>query len=265
MEKVSVSVIIPCFNSEKTILRALESVKNQTVQVAEVICVDDNSNDNTVAIITRFADNSDLSIHIIENTINSGAGYSRNQAWDLAKSDYIAFLDSDDAWIENKISIQYSWMRSHSDVSVTGHKHVILDDDSVLSLTNKDEELDITPVSKIFMLTRSPFITPSIMIKREVKYRFKHDKRYCEDYLLLAEMAMDDCKIVKIDTPLVILFKEPFGVSGLSANTQKMLWGEVEVYNILAKSKKISNFYSYCLALWSLIKYARRAVIIHSR
>jgi glycosyltransferase involved in cell wall biosynthesis len=266
MKKVSVSVVIPCFNSERTILRSLESVKNQTVQVTEVICVDDSSDDNTLAIIRKFsAENSDLSIHVVENTINSGAGYSRNQAWDLATSNYIAFLDSDDAWDENKIFIQYSWMASHSHISVTGHNHVVSNNNSALIPTNKDDELNITPVSKFFVLTRSPFITPSIMIKRDVKYRFKHDKRYCEDYLLLAEMAMDNCEIVKINRPLVILFKEAFGVSGLSGDTKEMFFGEVDVYNILVKNSKLSPFYFYLLFFWSFVKYLRRSVIVSLR
>lgn len=263
---VSVSAIIPCFNSRETIQRALQSVVDQTVQILEIICIDDDSTDDTVSIIRKFAqENLTIPIQVIENATNSGAGYSRNQAWDLAKGDYVAFLDSDDAWLKNKIFTQYSWMNSHPEVSVSGHTHIIFNNDDITIPAIDENNLAVTYVSKLFMLMRSPFITPSIMVKRSVSHRFKFDKRYCEDYLLLAEMIMNDRKVVKINIPLVLLFKEAYGVSGLSGNTREMLAGEIEVYNILVKNSNLSIIYSYLLIFWSLIKYTRRAMIIHFR
>ena len=193
---VPVSAIIPCFNSEKTIKRALESVKSQTAQVIEVICIDDNSSDFTLELIKNFTlENPELLIHIIENKVNRGPGNSRNYGWDLATGDYIAFLDADDAWDENKIAIQHSWMIAHPDIIMSGHSHFIYKKDCYQSIIDNEIEPNAETISKLSILTKNPFVTPSIMLKRELSYRFKNDKRYCEDQLLCSEIVLNGNKV----------------------------------------------------------------------
>jgi teichuronic acid biosynthesis glycosyltransferase TuaG len=256
---VSVSVVIPCFNAEKTIKRALESVKGQTAQVTEIICVDDSSTDLTTKIIEDFKlENLQLSIILVENSTNEGPSNARNSAWDLSKGDYIAFLDADDAWNENKIFIQYSWMKANPDVVMSGHDHVICTNSSPELVINETNTLDIQNISPFSILVRNHFATPTVMLKRELFYRFKSGKRYCEDHLLWAEIILDGNRVAKIRIPLTILFKELLGASGLSENIWNMELGELEMYHVLAENKYIDSVKLYCLLLFSLIKYLRR-------
>ncbi|MCL2597582.1 MAG: glycosyltransferase family 2 protein [Paludibacter sp.] len=93
------SVIIPLYNKEKYIEKALQSVINQTFKEFEVIVIDDGSIDNSLAIVNRFK-NEYSNITILEQA-NSGVSTARNNAVKVAKYDYIAFLDADDWWEEN--------------------------------------------------------------------------------------------------------------------------------------------------------------------
>jgi glycosyltransferase involved in cell wall biosynthesis len=84
MTSHSISVIIPAYNAEKTIRRALKSIENQTLLPNEVIVVDDCSGDRTNEIIREYMKESRLVIrHEIQST-NSGAASSRNSGWNIA-------------------------------------------------------------------------------------------------------------------------------------------------------------------------------------
>lgn len=93
--KLNISVVIPAFNREGTIVKCLESVMNQTYPVMEVLVVDDGSTDNTRSIVADFP--SDKVFLFCQN--HKGAQAARNKGIINAKGDYIAFLDSDDEWL----------------------------------------------------------------------------------------------------------------------------------------------------------------------
>jgi glycosyltransferase involved in cell wall biosynthesis len=107
MMKDLVSVVIPVYNREKTIVRAVKSVLNQTYKNIEVIIVDDCSSDNSrVVIENAFSENNNVRYICLEK--NSGACVARNRGVQLSKGKYVAFLDSDDAFLPNKIEKQIS-------------------------------------------------------------------------------------------------------------------------------------------------------------
>jgi len=90
-----VSVIIPVFNTEKYLQRCLDSVCNQTLSDIEIICINDASTDNSLEILKEYQ-KEDERIKIIDLNKNQGAGYSRNRGIEIAKGEYIGFVDSDD-------------------------------------------------------------------------------------------------------------------------------------------------------------------------
>ena len=95
---MKISVIIPVFNAENYLKRCLDSVLNQTLRDIEVICIDDCSADSSFEILQNFA-KMDSRLTILRNVKNIGQGLTRNKGIDLAKGEYIAFVDCDD-WIE---------------------------------------------------------------------------------------------------------------------------------------------------------------------
>ncbi len=96
-----VSVIIPTYNRCDSLCTAIESVIKQTIQPQQIIVVDDGSEDNTPAVIAeRFP-----TVKLIRQS-NHGVSHARNRGIEVATGTWIAFLDSDDRWFENKLAVQ---------------------------------------------------------------------------------------------------------------------------------------------------------------
>jgi glycosyltransferase involved in cell wall biosynthesis len=110
MAKPLVSAIITTYNREDTISRAISSVLRQTFQDFEIVIVDDASTDQTVKVIQD--EFKDKRIRIIENAHNLGIGGAKNVGVENAKGTYIAFLDSDDEWMAEKLERQLAFMQS---------------------------------------------------------------------------------------------------------------------------------------------------------
>lgn len=102
-----VDVIIPSYNREKTIGRAIESVLNQTYPYVTVVVVDDGSSDNTEQIVKGY---SDPRVKFYRHPKNRGACAARNTGIDNSSGEFIAFLDSDDAWFPEKIEKQLTFL-----------------------------------------------------------------------------------------------------------------------------------------------------------
>ncbi|MDR2080559.1 MAG: glycosyltransferase [Campylobacteraceae bacterium] len=104
-----VSIITPSCNSSKFIAQTIESVLSQTYENWEMIIVDDMSKDNTVKIIEKYLQ-IDKRIRLIKSQKNVGPALARNKAIKEAVGKYIAFLDSDDVWLPNKLQVQVQFM-----------------------------------------------------------------------------------------------------------------------------------------------------------
>ena len=102
---ILISIILPCYNSEKYIHNAIESVLNQTYNNWELIIVDDYSIDNTVKLIDKYY-TKDNRIKLVKNNMNYGTYYSLNEGLKISKGDYITKIDSDDIYDKNKLKKQ---------------------------------------------------------------------------------------------------------------------------------------------------------------
>ncbi|WP_421710992.1 glycosyltransferase family 2 protein [Alcanivorax sp.] len=107
-----VSIITPCYNAQQTLARTIESVLSQDFQSWELLLVDDKSTDDTCLQAEAFCDHDDR-IKLIKLKKNAGAAVARNTGIDSAKGRYIAFIDADDQWENNKLSIQIGQMKEH--------------------------------------------------------------------------------------------------------------------------------------------------------
>ena len=92
---MKLSITIATYNVQNFIRESMESILNQTFQDFEVICIDDGSKDNTVSILKEFA-SKDNRIQIVEKEVNEGLAVERNLSLQLARGEYVTFLDGDD-------------------------------------------------------------------------------------------------------------------------------------------------------------------------
>lgn len=113
MDNNLVSIITPLYNSEKYIEATIESIIKQTYQNWEMIIVDDCSKDNSVNIAEKYVKN-DKRIKLIKQEKHNGAAISRNIAIERSKGRYIAFIDSDDIWLPDKLGKQIAFMKSNN-------------------------------------------------------------------------------------------------------------------------------------------------------
>jgi glycosyltransferase involved in cell wall biosynthesis len=113
-----VSVIIPVFNGARYLGEALDSVFNQSYPSLEVIVVNDGSTDQTAKIACGYP-----GVHYLHQS-NQGVSAARNLALDAAKGEYMAFLDADDIWKPEKLTLQLNFMLNNPDILITGSNAV---------------------------------------------------------------------------------------------------------------------------------------------
>jgi glycosyltransferase involved in cell wall biosynthesis len=258
-----VSVIIPCYNSAETIKRAVDSVFHQTWLPAEVIIVDDCSPDN--GITHQCLENLKLtypSIKLVLLTQNGGPGNARNKGWDMATQDYIAFLDSDDSWHPQKIEIQLKTMLENEDVDISGHDSCVIEENEPRTqLENREDNVCFGVLKRERFLLSNRYATSSVVLKRELNFRFLSNKKYSEDFLLWLSIVLSNKKAIKINRVLLFAYKQPFGVTGLSSQLWNMERGELETYKIIGSRFNINTFYLSLIKVYSFIKFTRRLLV----
>lgn len=256
---VPVSVVVPCFRCANTIQRAVDSILNQTQKPAEVILVDDASGDNTLKVLRGLESQYQGWIKIIALNVNAGAASARNAGWTIARQPYIAFLDADDSWHPQKLYIQYEFMLNHTDIVLCGHKSLWF---------RKNEDVPAIPViahvSKISargLLFKNAFSTPTVMIKRDIPYRFLEKKRYAEDFLLWQQVAWAGLNVVRIESTLAYMHKPAYGAAGLSAQMWSMEKGELGNFVFLYQEGYINLLYFFVSAMFSIAKFFKRLLL----
>ena len=116
-----VSVITPAYNASEFIGETIESVLKQTFQDWEMIIVDDCSTDDTLKLANEFS-KKDSRIKVVQNEKNSGVAATRNHGLDVASGEFIAFVDSDDLWLPEKLEKQLKFMEE-SDAALSYTKY----------------------------------------------------------------------------------------------------------------------------------------------
>ena len=249
-EPAQFTVVIPTYNSEHCLERAVASALAQTHPPREIIIVDDASTDDTVGVACRLAARSmPIPIRVLRQRSNLGPSAARNLAWDSALGDYIVFLDADDEWLPHKLQIQSR---------VIGQNGAFLVGQTYPSL-NRDEQAT-RRIGRLQILTRNCFWTSTVAIKRSIPERFCESLRQCEDHLLFATATLRYDQSYYVSSPLVVEHKAPIGSSGLSASLWKMQFGNWRVYRELLRSGLIGKLAFIALELFSTLKFVARPV-----
>lgn len=182
LNDVLVSVLIPTYNCSNTIIKALDSVKNQTYKNLEIIIIDDFSSDNTLDIVNEYqSNNSFLSIKIITKKENFGPAHSRNIGIIEAKGKYIALLDSDDFFENNKLEVQIGYLENNQQVFGTSCYLRCFGLQKNIIETELDPEL-----MKDTLLIGMPYLHASFVFRRDfiISNNLFYNEKYrtAEDY-----------------------------------------------------------------------------------
>jgi len=220
------SVIIPAYNAEQTVRRAIASCLEQSYPAAEIIVVSDGSKDRTLAAVREAGDR----IICIELEKNNGPAYARNTGMDRATGDYIAFLDADDTWHRDKLQILNRHLAGRPDRKFIFHPFT-LGNPSAEKHPLTDAPLQAFPFYR--MLWRNPIATPCVVIANDTEFRFANDMRYMEDYDLWLRIARK-YRLYYLPVPLTRLGRPVLSAGGQSASRWKMRKGEFRAYTRFA-------------------------------
>lgn len=249
---VTFSVVIPAYNAANTIDAAIKSVLAQQHQAIEVIVVDDCSSDNTTEKVAQYN-----TVKLIKHSANKGAAAARNTGWDIATAAYIAFLDADDVWDAQKLSVIAASLPVVNFPDLIYHS---VTTNPAYTYTNQDAQLVAVPVGFIRILLSNPIHTPSAVVKRAISLRFDERMRYAEDHDLWLRIAYNS-KIYFLDAILAQLGRPVSSSGGLSGHKWQMRKGELRMYAKLYQLSPLFAFLMPMLILYSLVKHLVKVIV----
>lgn len=261
-----ISIILPVYNSEKTIKRCLDSILKQTYSNLEIIIVNDGSTDNTLDIICNMQEDSRIRIVSIEN---KGVSHARNVGLDKATGDLVTFVDSDDYIECNMYQYLVDIMNKYdADISHCGYNNVI--DNKVVSFTGKnngkefvqntDEALECLISGKLFS---GGIWNKLYKMKLFNNIRFVEDIHFNEDVLINYYLFKNSKTSVFADKAL---YNYVANFSGATHSANSIHMGEdcKTVADIIEKDSKGTSYYltaqykrAYCaIVLYRAYLYA---------
>ncbi|KLT71057.1 glycosyltransferase family 2 protein [Flavobacterium sp. ABG] len=264
---MKISVVIPMYNSEKTITTCINSVLNQTFRgEIEIIVVNDGANDNSKTIVEELILKNSSSIDIkLINKVNGGVSTARNAGMKVADGDWIALLDSDDEWSSNKLERQIQVLNENPAIDFLG---ACRNGEKFSNILWKKLG-DLNKISSRDLLLKFVFIVPTVIFKKEILSTvgyFDETLRFAEEGIFFIKIAQNyNCYLLNESLAFTGGGKPHFGHSGLSGNLKEMEKGELknlrEVLNL-----KIINYFEYLLLVaFSCLKYIRRIIIVKLR
>lgn len=257
-----ISIVVPMYNASKTIVRCLDSIKNQTYRGSlEIIIVNDGSIDNSRQIVENYVlENQTLDIKLI-NQENGGVSKARNAGLKIATGEYIAFLDSDDEWLPGKVQTQIKYLADEGRnidfvCSLRNHERLTFP----YSVSNNDYA-EINLKRLLFKVVGQ---TSTALFKRKILANtgyFDESQKYSEDANYWMRISNHN-KMIILNKTLVITGggKPSVGHSGLSSDIEAMEKGVQknieEVYGL--KRINISEYLFF--KCFSKIKYLIRLI-----
>ncbi|GGF04611.1 Glycosyltransferase involved in cell wall bisynthesis [Chishuiella changwenlii] len=187
-----ISVILSAYNAEKFIEKCIKSVLNQTFKNFEFLIIDDCSTDNTLKIIKESAE-TDERITVINNTVNEFVIESRNKGILKAKGKYIAIIDADDIWFENKLEKQLVDIESDESIFLlSANAYEIDENDNIIGKVIRPNHIE---ESNRMILKENPFCHPSILFRNE-GHLYRPKMFYTEEYDLYLRLFSDGKKMI---------------------------------------------------------------------
>ncbi len=238
-ENPLVSILLNCYNAEKFISKAIESVLNQSYNNWELIIWDDGSTDNTLEVVKRFKNEK---IFIYEQKENLGLGKSRIAAIKKLKGELITILDADDFFHNDKILRQVEVFKKYKNISICSTWSKILDSN------NKPHRIFASQMSNDQLKNRLNFINtiphPSIMYKRKdaEEVGWYSDKlEYAQDYdLTLKLLNKGDIHIIK--NHLTTIFQPDNNMSKSTLLKETVLRENILISENILKTKNLNNY-----------------------
>ncbi len=267
----TVAVIIPCYNAEKTICRALGSILAQTYKPTEVLVINDGSTDSTAASVNQWIrENQPPYVIKLISQDNKGPSAARNRGIVTANCEYIAFLDSDDFWLPNHLNVGMSVLLDNSNENIVVSSSPLVNGKLIQQKTKNG--IKFRNISFYFMLfLQRGFCTPGTIAKKEDIIEaglFPESRRYAEDLELFLKLRGKVSRWLTISSPQTVVCDKHLWASGagLSSNHWEMYNGTViAALNALKLSSIPSYLLEPVIRTYFFGKYLRRLVYLSAK
>lgn len=237
-----VSVVMPVYNASRFLRESIDSVLRQTYTDFELILVNDCSNDDSLDIMQEYFEK-DSRVLVFSNEENKGVSYTRNFGVNQASGEYIALIDSDDMWTDNKLEKQLKLVSDYPDTAICFTGSAFVDTNSI-----KSDFVFNVPVFVDYktLLKQNVISCSSVLIKKELlkKYPMAHDNMH-EDFAVWLSVLKNGGIARGINEPLLIYRVDRNSKSGNKFKSLKMGY---RVYKYMG-----INFFMRCYYMMSYI------------
>lgn len=240
-----VSIVTPAFNAAKFLSETIESVLAQNHRDWELLVVDDCSSDDTRRVAQEYAAR-DARIRVLALARNSGPAMARQAAVEAAQGRYVAFLDSDDLWLPQKLERQLAFMQARgAALSFTAFRRISRDGATVGRLIRVPESLSYHQ-----LLGNTAIATSTAIVDRERTGPFRMVKTYYDDFALWLELARRGHAAFGLDEDLMRYRVVGGSVSRNKGRSAMMVWRTYREVERLGLAR----------SCWSFARYALNAV-----
>lgn len=243
-----VSVITPVYNAEKVIGATLESIFAQTYKQIEIVLVDDCSSDNSQEVICNYMKNHPEIVYYKQPT-NQGAGAARNKALELAKGQYVAFLDADDLWYPEKIEKQIKLLKEKNGAFSYTAIEMIDAEGKIVKKKRKVKEM----VNYKFLLRNTMIATSTVVVDRTILGDFRMPlRRGGQDYATWLMLLRNGTIAYGINEAL-----EQYRVGNKNSLAGKKGKSIKQVWEIQTKQEhinKVCAFFNVCFFIFNALK-----------
>jgi glycosyltransferase involved in cell wall biosynthesis len=259
-----VSVVVPCFRCAHTIEYAVASVAAQWLRPAEVLLVDDGSGDGTLDRLGDIARGYPAGwIKVVAMPHNAGPSAARNRGWEHATQPWIAFLDADDSWHPQKLILQMEVLADDPRIALLAHEMNV--QQRFVPAPPARYPLRVRILPRHLLMVRSPLPTASIILRRDLPFRFDENRWRAEDFMLWAQILLSGYRCAKLNQVLASWHKPPFGAGGLSGDLSAMYSAAVDVRKTLHEQGMLGWWQWQTADAIGLLRYARRHVLTFKR
>ena len=209
-DKPKISVLMPVYNGNQFLDRAIKSVLNQTFNNFEFIIINDGSTDGSLKTLKSYKDSR---IKIINNSKNMGITFALNKGLNVAKGDYVARQDQDDISFSDRFMLQIEYLENY-DIDLVDTNFIFIDEND--KYLQDYEKRYFSPDETLSHLFFYEMVHSSIMCKRSLftKYNIQYRKRPTEDYDLFIRLAKAGMRAGRLDEKLIKQRKHPSSMCG---------------------------------------------------
>jgi glycosyltransferase involved in cell wall biosynthesis len=262
--RAPVSVVVPCYRCADTIAASVASIAVQTMPPQEVLLVDDCSGDATLSTLHQLAATYPQGwVKVLTSPRNGGPSQARNIGWAHASEDFVAFLDADDSWAPAKLELQMQALRSDPEIVLIAHRMDVRD--RAAGPPRLKPPVRARIVGRRRLLLNNPFPTASVVLRRDLPFRFNEKFRRVEDFLLWAQIAFSGYRCAKLNQTLASWHKPTYGAGGLSADLAAMHQAGKEVRRELLRQGLVSPMEHRIARVVGSLRRARRNVLMRVR